>query len=150
MLETFELLLLRKWYFPNSTIGDLFIQEQSDVVTRFEHECFTLEDHFPVPYVKRAGLTAIPEGRYEVLLTPSPRFGVEMPLLIGVPQFYGVRIHVGNRDKDTDGCLLVGLEKNLATHEILQSVAAYEKLYPKLKAAQGRSQRMFITIRRDA
>lgn len=78
--------------------------------------CFVLED---LPQVKKiAGETRIPAGTYTVLLTVSPAVAVgklwsplpttELPLLVNVPGFDGVRIHAGNTDKNTNGCLLVG------------------------------------------
>lgn len=57
---------------------------------------------------KMAGKTAIPEGRYPLLVTKSIRFKKWLPLLFGVPSFSGVRIHSGNTAKDTQGCILLG------------------------------------------
>ena len=45
---------------------------------------------------KVAGRTAIPEGRYPVVVTFSPKFQKWLPLLIHVPLFTGIRIHAGN------------------------------------------------------
>lgn len=53
--------------------------------------------------------TAIPAGRYRVILSYSQRFKRVLPELIGVPQFMAIRIHGGNTTEDTEGCILVGM-----------------------------------------
>ena len=67
--------------------------------------CYTLED--VVREEKVYGETAIPAGRYRVDVTYSNRFQCDMPLVLDVPNFEGIRIHPGNTDKDTHGCILV-------------------------------------------
>ena len=83
------------------TIGDLYINGV--------WYAFTLED--VIRKDKIAGQTAIPEGLYEVDITHSPRFKCDLPLIKNVPNFTGVRIHAGNTDADTEGCILVGLRR---------------------------------------
>lgn len=68
--------------------------------------CWTLED--VVREVKIPGETAIPAGRYDVRLSLSQRFQKVLPEVLAVPGFTGIRIHAGNTQADTHGCLLVG------------------------------------------
>lgn len=68
--------------------------------------CDTLED--PPREEKIPKITGIPAGRYEVIINFSNRFQKEMPLLLNVPGFSGVRIHGGRNEGDTEGCILVG------------------------------------------
>jgi len=116
----------RKWLTPQSTIGELTV----DGV----FECFTLEDVVRVGdifQVKVPGATAIPEGRYPVKVSFSPRFKRELPEILDVPDFTGVRIHPGNVAADTDGCVLVGRAR--AVDRVLQSVDAFVALFDKIR-----------------
>ena len=93
-----DLKVLRKELTARSTIGELHVDGA--------FECYTLED--AVRPVKIKGVTAIPAGVYEVVVNFSQRFQRPLPLLLHVPNFDGVRIHAGNTDADTEGCILVG------------------------------------------
>lgn len=123
-----QLKVLRQQYTTQSTIGSLFIDG------RFE--CFTLEDM--VRPTKVFGETAIPAGRYRVVVTFSPTFKRRLPLLVDVPQYSGVRIHPGNTKRDTLGCLLVGQGK--AVDAISASRAAFAALMPKIEAAAAKEE----------
>ena len=68
--------------------------------------CWTLED--VVRPVKIPGETAIPAGRYDVRLSLSQRFQKVLPEVLAVPGFTGIRVHAGNTQADTHGCVLVG------------------------------------------
>jgi hypothetical protein len=128
-----ELQLARTTFTDQSTIGELRINRN--------HECFTLED--VVRPVKLPGITAIPTGNYEVVITYSERFGRPMPLLLKVPDFDGVRMHWGNTDKNTDGCILVGQTK--LRDFIGASRAAFDALFVKLNGA-AQIEKIFIAI----
>lgn len=54
--------------------------------------------------------TAIPRGRYRVILSFSNRFQKIMPEVLGVPQFTGIRIHGLNNPSQTEGCPGLGAE----------------------------------------
>jgi hypothetical protein len=108
----------------NSTIGELLV----DGI----FECFTLEDK--EREVKIKGETAIPKGTYKVIINESIRFKRQLPLLLNVPNFEGVRIHSGNSNHDTEGCILVGQSRH--KNYIGQSRKAFEKLFKKMQKAK--------------
>jgi hypothetical protein len=119
-----KLLLKRIHKTDISTIGELYV----DGI----FECYTLEDI--ERDVKIKSETAISKGKYNVMITMSNRFKRYMPLLLNVPNFQGVRIHAGNTNHDTEGCILVGQTRS--KDFIGQSRKAYEKLFKKLQAAK--------------
>ena len=93
---------------------------------------------------KVKGCSAIPEGRYAVALTFSPKFQKWLPELIGVPNFSGIRIHAGNTAKDTQGCILVG--QNLEVGKVLNSRVWLEKLKQKMEEARNKGEPVRITV----
>lgn len=119
-------------------------------------QCWTLEDVLREPVQVPAaadrdawvrswkvdGETAIPAGTYRIVMSMSNRFKRILPHVQDVPGFLGVRIHSGNKSKDTEGCLLVGQQRGDAA--VLQSVAAMDALFARLTAGSDR-QGMWIT-----
>lgn len=89
------------------------------------------------------GLTAIPLGTYKVEITYSPKFKKNLPLLIGVKGFEGIRIHSGNTAKDSLGCIIVGRNKKVGM--VLDSRATMTKL---LKVLTSTKENIWLTIRR--
>ena len=126
-----NLRLIREPSIESATHGVLFLDGHYD--------CFTIEDELreipgrPVEDWKVPGQTAIPAGRYRVILTPSERFGRVLPLLLDVPGFTGVRLHAGNGPLDTEGCILLG--KDRQPGRVLQSRIAFEALFARMQAA---------------
>ena len=124
----------RQQYRDNCTSGKLFIDG--------EFQCFTLED--VVRAVKIYGVTAIPAGTYQVVMSMSGRFKKILPELLNVPGFTGIRIHAGNTEHDTSGCLLLGKRRTRDT--ILESRVACGEVFPQIQAALDGGQKVFITI----
>ena len=88
--------------------------------------------------------TAIPTGKYDVILTFSPRFKRVLPLLLNVPGYQYIRVHNGNRPDSTEGCLLVG--ENKEKGKVLNSRATLEKLMSILLECEKRKEKITITI----
>ena len=103
--------------------------------------CFVIEDKVrevagkPVKEWKVQNETAIPKGTYKVVLNMSTRFKKEMPQILNVPGFEGVRIHSGNSSKDTEGCLIVGMGWETGDW-VSGSKVAYDKVFALLKSAK--------------
>lgn len=114
-----DLKLVRKWFSTKSTIGELF--GYHPVSNESQKLGFILEDESRGKQVKIYGNTCIPDGEYFVRITYSNRFKRDLPIIYNVEQGYlisdgvntweGVRIHPGNTDADTLGCLLPGMNK---------------------------------------
>ena len=119
-----KLVLKRLHKTQNSTIGELTVDGL--------FQCYTLEDI--EREVKIKSETAIPKGTYKVIINHSNRFKRLLPLLIDVPGFEGIRIHSGNSNHDTEGCILVG--ETRSKDFISKSRKAFDKLFEKMKKAE--------------
>jgi hypothetical protein len=98
------------------------------------YECYTLEDVVRNGTIV-LGKTAIPTGEYKLIVDASVRFKQDMPHILDVPNFTGVRIHSGNTSADTDGCILLGT--TWAGKDFIgNSKIAYKKFFDKLKKAK--------------
>ena len=134
------------------TIGRLSIRERVDdeylAGEREVYFCDTLEptwrDYKNGAY-KVKGRSAIPEGRYAVVISWSQKFGAWLPILLGVPKFEGIRIHAGNTAKDTEGCILVG--QNREVGKVLDSRKWLYELKQKIVEAKDRGEAVWLTIK---
>lgn len=132
------------------TIGKIYLDG--------EYECDSIEDRdrYYFGQTKVKSETAIPCGRYRVTLNVvSPRFGGRdfykkyanggrLPRLLNVPNFEGVLMHVGNTEKDSAGCIIVG--KNKVVGKVVNSKETFINLYKKLQKANERKEEIWITI----
>ena len=120
--------------------------------------CHGLEDG--AREVKVAGATCIPQGLYEVKFRE-----VDSPLTLtyrekfdwftyhleiqDVPNFSYVYIHIGNTEKNTDGCYLVGHTINtnqVASGFLGNSADAYERLYKRVSDHLTEGGRVYIEL----
>lgn len=108
-----KLRLERRYKGSKYTIGKLYIND--------EYFCDTIEDidrglksSMSVEYIKKKKVyaeTAIPTGTYKIEMTYSNKFKRILPLLVDVKGFSGIRIHRGNTEKDSSGCIVIGENK---------------------------------------
>lgn len=147
-----ELVLTRIAKRKTYTIGRLAIKREVNE----EYRTYEVEDYFcdtlePTwrDYAhggrKIKGCSAIPEGRYAVVISFSPKFQQWLPILLGVPKFEGIRIHAGNCSEDTEGCILVG--KNKLVGQVVDSRIWLHRLKQKIVEAKDKGEPVWITIK---
>lgn len=134
-----KLKLVRDDMQPGCTLGKLYIEDA--------YFCETLEDtdrKLECGGEKVHGETAIPRGTYKVVINWSNRFKRELPQVLDVPGFEGIRIHGGNFPADTLGCVLVGSRRRDGS--ILNSRATLEKLMAHLEAAYDEGDSVVLVV----
>ncbi len=145
-----ELLVQRKYFKDKYTIGRFYADNM--------FLCATLED--PIRDLKDLnhdgdfdeagegkiyGDTAIPCGKYKVILNHSPKLKRTLPLLLDVPGFEGIRIHGGATNRNTEGCILVGDNK---VKGALVNYAYWETFIVNIiEEALQRKEEIFILIK---
>ena len=141
-----ELYLRRTPSRKTCTISPLFIDDTS------LHGCWILEDVVrevagePVAKWKVQNETAIPRGRYKVVMSLSKRFKKVTPELLKVPGFTGIRIHAGNKSIDTEGCLIAGTAIGDDNESVTGSRIACNALVEKIAAAIYEGEEVWITV----
>ena len=142
-MKTLELRVVRDVLAAEVTLGQLFIDGK-----KF---CETLEDPVrevegkPVKAWKIKGETAIPRGRYRVIIDFSPRFQRTTLHLLDVPGFVGIRVHGANFAKDVEGCIGVGLVR-IGERGIARCGLVLEQLEEQVAEALGAGLDVFIEI----
>lgn len=119
-----RLTLKRRYLGTTYTIGSLLIDG--------EYFCDTLELPMEINGVRNVRQKCcIPAGTYKVNMKQSARFGKKLPLLLDVPYRQGIIIHSGNTSNDTEGCILVGENKEVG--KVLNSRATLTRLIDIIK-----------------
>lgn len=132
-MANLEIALDRSVYSPQSTIG---------IITIGDRHWYSLED--ATRKVKIPGVTAIPAGRYQVVPFVFSSVHQIRPMLLDVPNYVGIFIHVGNRHEDTKGCILPG--RNYGHNYVFESNAAYGEICTYLCNAWANKREAWITI----
>lgn len=125
-----KLTLQRYLFTEDYTMGLLFI----DGV----YFCDTIEDKYRGQDLKKTKVmheTCIPYGVYDVKITYSPKYKKNMPQILDVPYFTGVRIYAGNKATDISGCVCVGVKSD--NGEVAQSRKTYNALLKRLETSNN-------------
>ena len=151
--------IIRIFNCPNYCIGHLYIDGA--------YFCDTIEDtdrmltsdmtEQQILKIKVKDKTAIPTGNYNIIMNMiSPRFSKKeyykkfcngkLPRLDYVKGFSGVLIHIGNTEKDSSGCILVGYNK--IKGQLINSRIAFENLYNKIKMVYEYGGKITLNIER--
>jgi hypothetical protein len=131
-----KLTLVRRWFGTDKTIGKLLING----IFRY----YVLEDLVRPDGGKVYGQTAIPYGKYNVSVSPSPKLGRTLPLIENVPNFSGIRIHAGVDEAWTEGCLLIS--RNLVGGKLALDRPAEAELTALIKSAIDKGQSVSINV----
>ena len=126
------------------TIGELsidgvFFSHVMEDRDRGLHKTDTLQY---IEAVKVKHETAIPYGEYQVVMSFSNKFQVYLPELLDVPGFSGIRIHAGNSEVDSSGCLLPGVKSG---NKVVQSRITTSSLITQIKK-RSKTEKVFINI----
>ena len=146
-----KLKLLRFSSQKEDTLGLLYIDSN--------WVCFTLEDEFRTK--KLHSETRILAGEYEIKLRTvgsfhqnylskfGPDFHKGMLWLQNVPNFEYILIHIGNKDDDTAGCILVGdtCQQNITEDGFIgSSNSTYKRIYPIIRDELLKGNKVTIKI----
>ncbi len=131
--------------------SELITQNSVYLCDTLEPPCLEMKTAMPMEAVLRSKKKcerlkpfAIPEGRYAVVISYSPKFKQWLPILLGVPMFKGIRIHAGNTVEDTQGCILVG--ENKEKGKVINSRLWLNQLKVKIVKAKDKGEAVWITI----
>ncbi len=118
----------------------------SKVEVNGKFQCYFLEDKDRKLEVdstaKVYGRSCIPRGTYDLVIDYSPKYQTEMPHILDVPGFKGIRIHPGNWHTDTEGCPLPGIRRS--KDMVQRSKAAFDSLFSLLIDAEEREEKVTI------
>ena len=113
-----NILIVRDTFTDKSITGKLYFND--------EFVCYTLEN----PYLdNQRGISSIPTGLYDVRVRPSEEsksLSYVHLQVIEVPARSYILFHIGNKPKDTNGCILTGLTRQ--ENIVLSSVKAHTLL----------------------
>lgn len=152
-----ELVVDRKWKKQGYTISNLLIDGKwfCNILEDTDRNLDSSMSISKILEIKKPSITAIPKGTYEITLdVVSPKYSKvqfykevcngKVPRLLNVKGFEGILIHAGNTDKDSAGCLLVGVNK--VKGQVINSRETFKELYRLLKDKHDKGEKITIKI----
>lgn len=141
-----EIQLNRKYRKSNYCIGKLYIDGNyfSDCLEDTDRG---LQDSMSLSEIQKLKIkneTCIPYGIYNIVITYSPRFKRNLPLIENVKGFDGIRVHEGNTQKDTSGCLILGFNK--IKGKVINSKDTVSKFISILQTALNKGEKVTLEI----
>lgn len=137
----------RQWKKPEYTISKVYINGSYFGCNALEDTDRGLLQTMQLSELQRRkikGKTAIPRGYYDVRITYSQKYKRDMPLVVDVPGYSGIRLHSGNSAKDTEGCILFG--KNDKVGWISDSRYWTDKICKLIEAALKRKEKVTLIV----
>ena len=136
----------RRYLCESYTIGTMFINGNyfcdtlEDKVRDLNKDGDLLDEGEEKVYAE----TAIPYGKYRVILNYSPKFKRELPLLLNVKHFEGIRIHRGRTASHSSGCLIVG--ENKVKGQVINAEKYEVELVKRIREAISHNEEIWIII----
>ena len=145
-MKEMNLTLERIFFSPTYTIGKLYIDGVyfCDTIEDVNRDLNKDGDLNDVGEGKVYSKTAIPFGKYQVIVNMSPKFKRLLPRLLNVPHFDGVLMHNGTTEKSSAGCIILG--KNTIKGQVTDSTRYMNELTNLLNEAQ-KTRKIYITVK---
>lgn len=127
-----------------STISKLFINNEffCDTIEDRDRNLKSSDSLERIKSIKVKHETAIPYGTYQLVMSYSQRFEKYLPELLNVPGFDGIRIHPGNTEADSSGCILPGIRN---VDKVVNSRLTMQKLQTKIDSVI-KTEKIFVEI----
>jgi hypothetical protein len=145
-----ELIVFRKYFGEKYTIGRFYadnvllcdtLEDKVRVLKDLNHD----GDFTDPGEGKIMGKTAIPCGRYQVVMQMFQRHNRMTPLLLKVPGFTEIFIHAGTDEGWTAGCVLVG--ENKLKGKLVNSPYWESHISKLVTDAIANKQEVFLTVK---
>lgn len=140
-----EIKVIRKEFSDDRVVGELFLNDKffGYTIEDTDRDLYETDSISKLKKVKVAKKTAIPYGRYRVILSYSTKLKRYLPLILDVPNWIGIRLHAGASPSYSSGCVCVGLERK---GKDLYKIKAAEQALVKALDLVNKTEAMYITI----